>query len=208
MINVQMFEAARLEQRRNWPRSSPRAPAARSAARRRVQIDHRHQKENWAEAGKLFRLRTAMTLDAEQFVRDYESGTAPHRRLRLRPAQEHRRLRRRPGRARSTASRAREVVEAAHRCAEGGVAPRRGRRRRQDRRRRRHPCRSPAGLLRRRMCAASGHEPRAGRLAVGMVFLPRTDLGAQEAAAPSSRPRSCASATPSTAGARCRSTSR
>ena len=28
--------------------------------------------------------------------------------------------------------------------------------------------------------AASGHKPRPGRLAVGMIFLPRTDLGAQE----------------------------
>ena len=102
----------------------------------------------------------------------------------------------------------REVVRGRHRRAEGGLAPRRRRRRRQDRRRRRHPRRGPAGLLRRQSCSAAATRLRPGRIAVGQVFLPRTDLGAQERCrAPSSRPRSCASATPSMAGARCRSTS-
>ncbi len=53
----------------------------------------------------------------------------------------------------------REVVEARHRRAEGRVAPRRRRCRRQDRRRRRHPCRHPAGLLRRRMSSARATTP-------------------------------------------------
>ena len=52
---------------------------------------------------------------------------------------------------------------------------------------------------------AMGQSPRGGRLAVGMVFLPKTDLGAQDICAASSRPRSSASATASWAGARCRS---
>ena len=44
MINVQMFEGRTLEQRRKLAKESPRAPAARSAARRR-RADHpdRHQ---------------------------------------------------------------------------------------------------------------------------------------------------------------------
>ncbi len=51
----------------------------------------------------------------------------------------------------------------------------------------------------------TGLTPCAGRLAVGQVFLPRTDLGASGApAAASPRPRSCAWATRSSAGARCR----
>ena len=74
----------------------------------------------------------------------------------------------------------RDVVASGHRCAEGGLAPRRGRCRRQDRRRRRHPCRDPAGLLRRPCARDRATSRAAGRIAVGMVFLPRTDLGAQE----------------------------
>ena len=78
----------------------------------------------------------------------------------------------------STASRAARWCSR-HRRAEGRLAPRRRRRRRQDRRRRRHPGRAAAGLLRR---AGGAHRPRLrpGRIAVGMVFLPSTDLGAQE----------------------------
>ena len=47
---------------------------------------------------------------------------------------------------------------------------------------------------------------RDGASAIGMIFLPRTDFGARSAAARSSRPRSCASASISMAGVRCRST--
>ena len=36
----------------------------------------------------------------------------------------------------------------------------------------------------------AGHRLRDGHIAVGQIFLPRTDLGAQELRAPSSRPRS------------------
>ena len=91
----------------------------------------------------------------------------------------------------------RDVVRGGHRCAEGGVAPRRGRCRRQDRRRRRHPCRDPAGLLRATMSRESrGHEP-AGRAASPSAWCScRAPTSARRsAAAPSSRPRSCASAT-------------
>ena len=90
-------------------------------------------------------------------------------------------LRRRPGRrARRQAAAARG--RGRHRRAEGGLAPRRGRCRRQDRRRRRHPCRDPAGLLRRGH-SARRPPPRPGRLAVGMVFLPRPISARRSAAA-------------------------
>ena len=73
----------------------------------------------------------------------------------------------------------REVVAQGHRGAEGGLAPRRGRRRRQDRRRRRHPRPDPAGLL---PAQDQGRASRTDqRIAVGMVFLPRTSFAAQEA---------------------------
>ncbi len=75
----------------------------------------------------------------------------------------------------------REVVARGDRGAESGVASRRRRRRRQDRRRRRHPCR------RSRRISSRGQVERdrpqaAARAAsrVGKIFLPRTDLGAQE----------------------------
>ena len=109
-----------------------------------------------------------------------ERHRPPHRRLRLQPRPGDGLLRRRPGRGAGRQATPRRRG-GGHRCAEGGVASRRRRRRRQDRRRRRHPRRDPAGLLQATMCAnSSGQAPEAGRIAVGMVFLPRTDLGAQE----------------------------
>ena len=81
----------------------------------------------------------------------------------------------------STASRAARSSLHGDRGAESGLAPRRGRRRRQDRRRRRHPHQMPAGFLRATRSRRTGHEPRAARIVIGMIFLPRTDLAAQEA---------------------------
>ncbi len=74
---------------------------------------------------------------------------APHRRTRhVPPRIRGRRLRRRPDRRdRRPALAPRRLRR--DRCAEGGVAPRRGRCRRQDRRRRRPPCRAARALLRR-----------------------------------------------------------
>ena len=88
-------------------------------------------------------------------------------------------LRRRPGRRARRQAAARRGA-GRHRRAEGGLAPRRGGCRRQDRRRRRHPYRDPAGLLRRRGRAGRRRSCSRAAIAVGMVFLPKTDLGAQE----------------------------
>jgi hypothetical protein len=52
-----------------------------------------------------------------------------------------------------------------------------------------------------------GDRLRPGRIAVGMVFLPKTDRVRRNAAGRSSRPRSSTPGIPSMAGARCRSTS-
>ena len=108
-----------------------------------------------------------------------ERHRPPHRRLRLQPRPGDGLLRRRPGRGAGRQATPRRRG-GGHRCAEGGVASRRRRRRRQDRRRRRHPRRDPAGLLQDHVRDSSGQAPEVGRIAVGMVFLPRTDLGAQE----------------------------
>ena len=116
-------------------------------------------------------------------------------------------LRRRPGRrARRQAAPRRGAGR--HRCAEGGLASRRGRCRRQDRRRRRHPCRDPAGFLRRARSSAAATSCAPGRIAVGMVFLPQ-DRSRRAGALPRDRRDRdpATSATPSMAGARCRSTS-
>ena len=109
-------------------------------------------------------------------------GSANEARLRQPDGHRHhgaRCLRRRPGRRARRQAQAARRGAGRHRRAEGGLASRRGGRRRQDRRRRRHPYRDPAGLLRRgraarRRQAAPG--PHRGR----QVFLPKTDLGAQE----------------------------
>ena len=53
----------------------------------------------------------------------------------------------------------------------------------------------------------TGHEPGEDKIAVGMVFLPKADLNAQEVCRPLSRPKCCARVIAFTAGARCRSTS-
>ena len=74
----------------------------------------------------------------------------------------------------------REVVEAGDRGAEGRLAPRRRRRRRQDRRRRRHPRADPAGLLPRARRGAPATIRARPAIGVGQIFLPRTDLAAQE----------------------------
>ncbi len=74
----------------------------------------------------------------------------------------------------------REVVAAGIDGAEGGLASRRGRCRRQDRRRRRHPCRRSRRISSTTISGAPARRRGPGKLAVGMVFLPRTDLGAQE----------------------------
>ena len=80
----------------------------------------------------------------------------------------------------STASRGAKSWSRAHRGAEIGLASRRGRCGRQDRRRRRHPSAGAAGFLPRASGAAPARKLRSGRIAVGQIFLPRTDYGAQE----------------------------
>ena len=80
-----------------------------------------------------------------------------------------------------------------HRRAEGGVASRRGRCRRQDRRRRRHPCRRSRRISSRTMSARTGHDAAAGPARASAWCSCRAPISARRsAAAPSSRPRSCA----------------
>ncbi len=62
----------------------------------------------------------------------------------------------------------------------------------------------PDDFFRAHVARSGAADTRDVPLAVGMVFLPRTDLDGQERCAPSSRPRSWVSATRSMAGARCR----
>jgi glutamate synthase domain-containing protein 1 len=93
-----------------------------------------------------------------------------------------------------------------HRCAEGGLASRRGGCRWQDRRRRRHSYRNPAGFLRRRD-RARRRRLRDGPIAVGMVFLPKTDFGAQERCRQIVETEILNFGYRSMAGARCRSMS-
>ena len=88
-----------------------------------------------------------------------------------------------------------------------GIAAR-GRRRRQDRRRRRHPCRDPARFLRRRDRAFRRHTGSRPPSPSARCSCPRPTTPRRSAAGRSSRPRSSASATRSTAGVRCRSTRR
>ena len=99
---------------------------------------------------------------------------------------------------RSTASRAARWSRPAIDALKARVAPRRRRCRRQDRRRRRHPCRAPAGLLRRRMSSAHGPQRRrqAARRRPGLPAAHRPRR-AGALPLPSSRPRSCASASTS-----------
>ena len=54
----------------------------------------------------------------------------------------------------------------------------------------------------------TGHALRQGPIAVGQIFLPRTDLAARKPAARSWKRKPCGSASTSMAGARCRSTPR
>ena len=64
-----------------------------------------------------------------------------------------------------------------------------------------------AGVLRRRRPRSTGHALREGPVAVGQIFLPRTNLAAQEGVPHAGGERGAArEASTSTAGARCRST--
>ena len=97
-------------------------------------------------------------------VRQYIAGTREaDRRLRLRPRRSEHDACGVGLVAALDGKRAPRRGRGGHRCAEGGVAPRRGRCRRQDRRRRGHPCRDPAGLLRATTCAIAPARERGAR---------------------------------------------
>ena len=94
------------------------------------------------------------------------------------------------------------------RCLESRLASRRGRRRRQDRRRRRHPRRDAGQVLQHHIDRA-GHRPKKDSLlAVGQVFLPRTNMADQETCRTIVETEILASATASMAGGRCQWTLR
>ena len=164
---------------RSMPHSSSSTRKRPPACRRLRKLADPDAADQTASAKALRRRREAQLRDpkstymTDQRARLAERGHVPPRirvrRMRRRPRRRDRRRRLAPRRA------------VGDRCAEGGVAPRRGRCRRQDRRRRRAPHRPAASASSTMRSRRRGTRSLPNRLAVGMIFLPRTDLGAQEA---------------------------
>ena len=128
---------------------------------------------------------------------------APDRRPRLRPVHRARCVRCRP-RLRHRRQAVARGGGAGHSRPEERLAPGRGGRRRQDRRRGRGAAHRAAGFLRRPGAPGGPQAARGPDRGRPDLPTPRRSSPRRRRRAPSSRPRCCASASISTAGARCR----